>query len=142
MPYQRVKNVAWRRIGDETVIVNLDRRRMLALNEAGGAVWDAFAAEAGGGAAATRHMPRDDQWAPGEDVAHFLADLEHEGVIERCEDGGEADGDSVGDPFAIPLPQVSVPPAVVGREELQRFGGSCALLPVAGGICDQTPWGS
>ena len=49
MPYQRVKNVAWRRIGDETVIVNLDRRRMLALNEAGGAVWDAFAAEAGGG---------------------------------------------------------------------------------------------
>lgn len=35
---RRVKDAAWRRIGTETVIVNLARRRMLKANEAGGAL--------------------------------------------------------------------------------------------------------
>jgi hypothetical protein len=74
MRYQRVKNVAWRRIGEETVIVHLARRRMLAVNEAGGAVWESLA---GGEAVAFG------------EAGPFLADLEAEGVVERLSAEGE-----------------------------------------------------
>jgi hypothetical protein len=112
MRYQRVKNVAWRRIGDETVVVNLGRRRMLALNEAGGAVWEALA---GGGGV-----------EPGE-AAPFLADLEAEGVVERVADEDGA---------AVTVPGT---PTVIWREELHHFGGGCSLMPDQSPLCDQNP---
>jgi len=111
MRYQRVKNVAWRRIGDETVIVNLGRRRMLAVNEAGGAVWEALAR---GGAV-----------APGE-AAPFLADLEAEGVVERL-------GDEEG--AAVTVPGT---PTVLWREELHHFGG-CGFVPDESELCNSNP---
>ena len=114
MRYQRAKNVAWRRIGDETLVVNLARRRMLALNEAGGVVW---AALAGGGAVAAG------------EAAPFLQDLEAEGVVEPVADG---DGGAVTVPGA---------PTVVWREELHQFGG-CSFLPGQGDLCDQSPQNS
>jgi hypothetical protein len=110
MRYQRVKNVAWRRIGGQTVIVNLGRRRMLAVNEAGGAVWDALAEEAPA--------------LPGE-AGPFLADLEAEGVVERLA------ADEAGAAVAVPAGWA---PTVVWREELQHFGG-CAFLQGQGELC-------
>ncbi len=115
MRYQRVKNVAWRRIGDETVIVNLGRRRMLAVNEAGGAVWEALAR---GGAV-----------TPGE-AAPFLADLEAEGVVEPLAVEGEG--------AAVTVPGT---PAVLWREELHHFGG-CSFVPDESTVCDQNPYNS
>jgi hypothetical protein len=115
MTYQRVKNVAWRRIGEETVIVNLGRRRMLAVNEAGGAVWEALV----GGAPVL----------PGE-AAPFLADLEGEGIVERvAADEGAA---------AVALPAVQAP-TVLWREELNHFGAGCGFLPGQGGTCQGNP---
>ncbi len=115
MSYQRVRNVAWRRVGDEMLVVNLGRRRMLALNEAGGAVWEALA---GGGAVAAG------------EADPFLADLEAEGVVERVADGNGA---------AVTVPGT---PAVVWREELHHFGGSCSMLPDQSTLCDQNPQNS
>jgi hypothetical protein len=115
MRYQRVKDVAWRRMGEETVIVNLARRRMLAVNEAGGAVWDALAEGA--------------SVLPGE-AAPFLADLEAEGIVERL------GVDEAGAAVAVPPGWA---PTVVWREELNHFGGACALLPAQGGPCSQNP---
>ncbi len=112
MSYQRVKNVAWRRVGDEMLVVNLGRRRMLALNEAGGAVWEALAR---GGAVA----------AGGADP--FLADLESEGVVERVADENGA---------ALTVPGT---PTVIWREELHHFGSGCSLLPDQSTLCDQNP---
>jgi hypothetical protein len=109
MRYQRVKNVAWRRVGGETVIVNLGRRRMLAVNEAGGAVWEVLA---GGGAVASGQ------------AAPFLAELEAEGVVERLA------ADEEGAAVAVPGT-----PAVLWREELNHFGG-CAFLPSEGDLCN------
>jgi hypothetical protein len=86
MRYQRVKNVAWRRIGDETVIVNLGRRRMLAVNQAGTAVWEGLAAGAAAG--------------PG-GVA-FLADLESEGVVEQVT-GDEPNAGATASAIGTPL---------------------------------------
>ncbi len=116
MSYQRIKNVAWRRVGDETVIVHLARRRMLAVNGAGGAVWEALA--------------RGASVLPGE-AAPFLADLEAEGVVERLEEEPGA---------AVPLCAGGTP-AVVWREELHHFGG-CSFLPGQGDLCDQNPQNS
>ncbi len=115
MRYQRVKNVAWRRIGAETVVVNLGRRRMMALNEAGGAVWEALS---GGGSVAAEASP-------------FLADLEAEGVVERLAEG---DGGA-----AV---AVAGTPAVLWREELHRFGTDCAFMPTQSEICNQGPQSS
>jgi hypothetical protein len=112
MRYQRVKNVAWRRVGGVTVIVNLGRRRMLAVNEAGGALWEALAERA--------------PVVPGEAVP-FLADLEAEGVVERL-------ADESGPAAAIPPGST---PTVVWREELNHFGGGCSFLPGGGDVCEQ-----
>ena len=127
--------MAWRRIGGETVIVNLDRRRMLALNESGAAVWDALAEEVG------RPSPepppgKAEGETDGERLNEFFADLEREGVLERAD----------GVPMALlagaaALAAESVP-AVVWREELHRFGGSCAMLPTQSAICNQNPYSS
>jgi hypothetical protein len=114
MRYQRAKNVAWRRIGEQTVIVNLGRRRMLAVNEAGGAVWEALAE----GAPAF----------PGE-AAPFLADLETEGVVERL---------GVDEAGASPAAPPGWSPTVVWREELNHFGG-CSFVAGQGDLCNQNP---
>lgn len=113
MTYRRVKNVAWRRMGDETIIVNLGRRRMLAVNEAGGAVWDALAAG-----------PAE---LPGE-AAPFLADLEGEGIVERAPSDAGAAGVAI-----------AGAPSVLWREELNHFGVGCGFLPAQGGACQGNP---
>jgi hypothetical protein len=118
MRYQRVKNVAWRRIGAETVIVNLGRRRMLAVNEAGGTVWEALAK----GAAVS----------PGE-AAPFLADLEAEGIVERLGDDGAGSA-------AVAVPP-GPSPTVLWREELHNFGG-CGFMPGQGDLCNTNPQNS
>lgn len=115
MSYQRVKNVAWRRVGGEMLVVNLGRRRMLALNEAGGEVWEALAR--GGAVAASEADP-------------FLADLLSEGVVERVADENGA---------ALAVPGT---PTVIWREELHRFGGSCSMMSDQSPLCDQNPQSS
>ena len=112
MRYQRAKDVAWRRIGEQTVIVNLGRRRMLAVNQAGGAVWDALAE-------GTPVLP--------EEAGPFLADLEAEGVIERLA------ADEAGAAAAVPFGGAAT---VVWREELHQFGG-CSFMPGQSTLCDQ-----
>ena len=111
MRYQRVKNVAWRRIGEETILVNLPRRRMLAVNGAGGAVWDALAAGASVAAG---------------DAADFLTDLEAEGVVEQVA------AEEAGDP--VPPPAGGAP-RVVWREHLNHLGGGCTFYPAEGDPC-------
>ncbi len=117
MCYQRVKNVAWRRVGEETVIIHLGRRRMLAVNAAGSTVWET--------------LVRGASVLPGE-AASFLADLAVEGVVERlAEEGGTA----------VPVSPGGTP-RVVWREELHRFGAGCAFIPDQSDICNQGPYNS
>lgn len=135
MTYVRSKGIAWRRIGGETVIVNLGRRRMIALNESGSAVWSALPGEAGSSEDEPAKGPafRADG---GEALASFFADLETEGVLER--DEAASPSAAVG----LPASLSDGPPAVVWREELNRFGGSCGLLPSQSPLCDQIPFNS
>jgi hypothetical protein len=135
MQYRRTKNVAWRRIGGETVIVNLDRRRMLALNESGAAVWDALAGESDDKSPEPRPGSAEGE-ADDERLNEFFADLEREGVLER------ADEVPVALLAGAAARAVEAAPAVIWREELHRFGGSCAMLPTQSAICNQQPYSS
>lgn len=135
MQYQRAKNVAWRRIGDETVIVNLDRRRMLALNESGAAVWDSLV-EVVERPATDSRTGNATEPAENEELAEFLTDLEQEGVLERTDEM------PVGPIALLNHGAARMPPAVVWREELHRFGGSCGMLPTQSPLCDAKPTAS
>jgi hypothetical protein len=135
MRYRKTKNVAWRRIGGQTVVLNLDRQRMLAFNEGGTAVWDALVSGAEGPAAdATPIGPGGPPDAGGLD--EFFADLEQEGVVERV----------AGVPVELVVDAAcrasGTRPAVVWREELHRFGGSCAMLPAQSDFCNSRPTSS
>lgn len=132
--YRRGKGVAWRRVGGETVIVNLDRRRILALNETGGTLWQSFADSEGGGDGPATGVVVESGSAS--EVGDFLADLEREGVLERLDGVPSARG------AAALVVAAGPPPAVVWREELNRFGGSCGLLPGGGMLCDSSPQNS
>jgi len=127
MKIRRMKDVAWRRIDRETVVVHLTHHRMCALNEAGGRLWEDLATPLEG--------DRLTRLLSDPVVTAFLADLAEEGLVE-------SDG-----PFpSSPAPSVpqneSEMPRIEWREEVRRFVGSCALLPGQSLDCNGDPTSS
>lgn len=121
--------VAWREIDGETVLVDLRRSLMVAVNGSGGRLWRAIQEGADLEAVAGELTPG----APAEGrrlAGEFLAQLqgyglvEAEGLGERAEAGPEAPADLV--------------PRVVWQEDLSSFvrqAASCGRLPDQGGQC-------
>ena len=124
MRIRRAEDVAWRRIDRETVVVHLTRHRMYALNESGGQIWEALAAEPEG--------DRVSQLLSDPDATAFLVDLSAEGLVES--DAPLAA--SQAPPFAQ---NDREPPRIEWREEVSRFAGACALFGGASVICTQQP---
>jgi len=124
MKIQRTEDVAWRRIDHETVVVHLTRHRMYALNEPGGQIWEALAAELEG--------DRLTQLLNDPDVTAFLADLSSEGLVES-----DAPLSVSQDP---PFAQNDrEPPRIEWREEVSRFAGTCAFFPGDSLLCNSDP---
>jgi hypothetical protein len=132
--FERAANTAWRVIGDETVVVNLASRRIFGLNASGGRVWEALAT--GADLARLAGTVGNDA-TPGGDPAtrEFLDELTREGLVLAS---GAAPDDGV---EVAPETTVAgaVPPRVVWREELLRFGGACGKFPGGGGPCIGAP---
>jgi hypothetical protein len=130
LTYTRSAHTAWRRIGEETIVINLATRRMVCLNGPAGAVWDRL--EAGADVAALAAA-----LAPGAPAAalsvasEFVAALQHEGLVES--QPAPAAGEQTG--ATGKLPPGFVPPRLTWNEELLRFGGACGKQPGAGGTC-------
>lgn len=115
MGYRRTAHVAWRRVGGQTIVINLRTSTVLGLNEAGGAAWEALGATPG---SALR---------PGDQTAEeFFHQLEADGVVETVE-GRESL------PFAF-----ASSPTVDWRDSLQVFAAGCPPLPGTP-ICDGQP---
>lgn len=117
--YRRVAHVAWRRIGRETVVLDLKSKRVYALNEVGGEVWDAMVTEGCLVAATTG------------ETAAFLAELAAHGVVEPAPAAGgvvEVGGARPG----------GEPPRVIWRDDVRSFGVSCLQTPIQGG-CQARP---
>lgn len=110
--YRRVTHTAWRRIEDETIIADLRRKRVFALNAGGGLAWEALAIA----------RSTEDQ-----ETATFVAELEALGLVESVEAGAEA--------ARIELP-AGAGPRVVWGEEMRLFAASCGFQPL---VCDDSP---
>jgi hypothetical protein len=115
MGYRRTAHVAWRRVGGQTIVINLRTSTVLGLNEAGGAAWEAL-----GGAPRPALLPAD------QTADEFFNQLEADGVVETVE-GRESL------PFAC-----ASPPAVEWRDSLQVFAAGCPPHPGIE-ICDAQP---
>lgn len=128
VPVVHAPHLAWRAVAGEVVVVDLQSNLMVALNGAGGVLWEAF------------QRPRQlEDLIAATDLARqvleeFLADLWERGLVVAAPGSTE------------PLPAISVPlaepPRVLWSEQLQSFAAaSCAQLPDQSPICNQVPSG-
>lgn len=122
MTYRRVAHVAWRRLGPETVVLDLRSKRVYALNESGGALWHALVDH--GAAVAARR--------PGEE--EFLAELVRLGIAAAAEPAAEA-GETAR--YAVSAVHAE-PPRVIWQDDIRSFGISCLQTPIQGG-CQARP---
>jgi hypothetical protein len=136
MRYARSAQTAWRRIVDETVVIDLHAKRMIALNASGGVVWEALSASsdlseitAGLGADAETLIRR------------FVEELASEGLVEPVVGAASAAETAAAAPIAVRVVPF-VPPAITWREELLRFGGACNKNPDENPFCNQFPFSS
>lgn len=122
MTYRRVAHVAWRRLGPETVVLDLRSKRVYAFNESGGTLWHALLE---GGAAVAAQRPGDEE---------FLAELVRLGLADQAEPGsGCSAPDSDGAVIAH-----AEPPRVIWQDDIRSFGISCLQTPIQGG-CQARP---
>lgn len=128
VPVVHAPQLAWRAVAGEVVVVDLRNNLMVALNGAGGVLWEAC------------QRPREvvelskAAGLPLVEVEGFLATLWERGLVVAAPGPAE--------PLpAIPVPQGELP-RVLWTEQLQSFAAaSCAQLPNQSPICDQVPSG-
>ncbi|MBZ5587163.1 MAG: PqqD family protein [Acidobacteriia bacterium] len=138
MRYRRVAHVAWRKVGKETVVIDLRGRRVYGLNEPAGVVWHALEEFADAGALSALLAVGDGAMPdPGrrEDaVRTFLGELTGLGLVASdTTDSGVASGQPH---LEAPIPAGA--PAITWTDEVRAFGGSCNFFPGGGG-CDNNP---
>lgn len=83
----RERSVAWRRVVDDIVLLDIAASRYHAVNPSGAAIWDRLAEGATIGeltATLAASYPQAEARA-GADVARFLADLHERGMLEVSE---------------------------------------------------------
>src|SRR5687767_830563 len=120
MGLRRSRHVAWRRIGEETVLMDLKLKKVYLLNPSGTFFWHLVDGARGAGEMidllpappASDGLPQ---------VASFLTRLETEGLLEPT----DAPADALPIP-TYPLPAF-VPPELIWEEQIRSFGFSCAF---------------
>ncbi len=121
--FRRASHVAWRRIGSETIVLDLKGKRAFGLNEPAGALWHALAELADGVGATAPNDP---------DAGAFLAQLVSFGLAEAVSDGVRS--------ATVPLPGPGEgPPRITWSGDIPSFGQSCARVPGQSGICESHP---
>ncbi len=133
MEIKRIQGAAWRKVGDEMVVIHLARHRIFGLDGAAGRIWEALSEPQDMKtleAIASEGAP---EGADVIDAVHlFVADLAEEGLVDVAGELSEASkSDTVVD-F----------PRIEWREELQQFAGQCHLVPGQSHQCNQHPGGS
>ena len=127
MTITRARDVAWRKIINETIVLHISRKMMYGLNQAGGEVWEALAEPAD----ARRLLESGEATA----VRAFLADLAAEGLVV-----GELPGDDPGAESDVAREGSAVIPRIEWREKIERIvAGACAKLPAQSPLCNQDP---
>ncbi len=137
MALRRASHVAWRRVGDETVLIHLKTKRIYVLNPSGGFFWHRL-----DGARGTNEILDSTAIAelPSSAVNELdlfwekLADAE---LIEKGEKSEPSDSTVARNDSDYPLASF-VPPELVWQEQLRNFGQSCANMS-GSALCDTAP---
>lgn len=135
MKVERKQGLAWRKVGDEMVVIHLSRHRIFGLPGTASEIWEALtepqeiddleAIVAGGAPEGANVIDA---------VSRFVADLADEDLVEFAgEMPKTVDGENVVD---FEGPQIE------WREELQQFAGQCHLVPGQSHQCNQHPGNS
>ena len=120
MQLKRAEGLAWRKLGDEAVVIDLKRRMMYGLNAAAFELWEAL--EEGLDIRKTSES---------REVSAFIDDLLAEGLASGGQvSGTEKASESAGGP------------RLLWKEEVRQFAGGCGFQAGQGGICDSTPMNS
>ena len=135
MGLRRAAHVAWRRVGDETVLIHLRNKKIFVLNPSGGFFWHGLDG-ARGPDEFLESLTLDDPLPDGASgrIAAFLHDLREADLV-----------DAEGSPEEAPasLPKFPLPtfvlPELVWQQELRNFGQSCAFISGASPACDAIP---
>jgi hypothetical protein len=141
MGFRRAAHVAWRRVGDETVLIHLRNKKIYVLNPSGGFFWHSLdgartAEEMLEGVTLTLEEPMAENATSG--LEDFLKRLLEAGLVE-VEGGAPLDPAAGAAPSVeYPLPSF-VPPELVWQEELRNFGQSCAFLSGESAACNDVP---
>ena len=124
MGLRRAAHVAWRRVGDETVLIHLRNKKIFVLNPSGGFFWHGL-----DGARGTEEFLKSlsldhpiPEGASGK-IDLFLENLREADLV----DAGPAPDETPASLQDFPLPTF-VPPELVWQEELRNFGLSCIFL--------------
>lgn len=130
MKVGRTQGLAWRKVGDEMIVVNLAKHRIFGLTGTAGQIWEALsgpqdietlrAIVAEGDPKGTNVIDA---------VDRFVADMAREGLVDI---DGELPEIKNGD-------KVVEFPRIEWREELQQFAGMCHLVPGQSHQCNQHP---
>jgi Coenzyme PQQ synthesis protein D (PqqD) len=146
MGLRRAAHVAWRRVGDETVLIHLREKKMYVLNPSGGFFWHRLdgtgsVAEMLDGVSVEEPLPE----GAASGLEAFLerlraADLVADPVANPSGDGSPHEPESAS---ATPRPEYPfpkfVPPELIWQEEVRNFGQSCAFISGASPACDSVP---
>lgn len=119
---RRSDRVSWRRLGDETVVLDLRRRRVFGLNAAGSDVWHALHGNA------DPETLRELAGGERETLEAFLAELAENGLVT-----GNAP-----DPSSRPRPHPGPAPRICWQEPLREFAqlSTCNSYPGNSADCN------
>jgi hypothetical protein len=136
MGLRRAAHVAWRRVGEETVLIHLRDKKIYVLNPSGGFFWHGLdgSRETGeflGSLSSNDRLPE----GATDRIEEFFRDLQAADLVE-IESGSIA-------PNASALPEFPlaafVPPELIWQQELRNFGASCAFVAGSSDPCNAVP---
>ena len=133
MKIERNQGLAWRKVGDEMVVIHLARHRIFGLDGTAGRIWEALSEPQDIEtleAIASEGAPKG---ADIIDAVHlFVADLADEDLVDVAGQLPKAERDE----NIVDFPRIE------WREELQQFAGQCHLVPGQSHQCNQHPGNS
>ena len=133
--YQRSRQAAWRTIGDETVLLDLEKKQMYGLNPTAAFIWQTL--EASADLDAMLQALAAGGTSPGfgrDEIEAFLAELLDLGLAR------ETATQVVPREAPVEPPAELEPPRILWREEVEQIAGTCAFLPATNPLCTQAPF--
>lgn len=134
--FARADHTAWRRIGDETVILDQAGHRLFGLNETAGVVWHLLDSSR-----SAEELCSVSGVSPDE-LASFLGQLERSGLVQPAAATSERKKPEAKGERTPPQRGSVDTPAITWQEPLQHAAQTmaCAFLPAQNPLCNSAPF--